>query len=247
MKCVQFLLAITACLLVISACKPGGTAETPVDHYKKLYKLASKNDDYGVMANCIYNIMLVDSTATGWRDSLVQNLSDRGLYERAHNLAVKRIDKEPKNKILLTVEGMYARASGKADDALKYYRRLYTMYPDPDNAYQLAVIYFAAKQGDSCEMLTNKVLADKNTEGKMVSVETGYSGQVQKVPAKAAFLNMKGVIMAQEHKDGRAAVSYIQQALQIDPDFLFAQQILQSLMQQSGQGQRAQPGQMPGN
>lgn len=199
-----------------------------LDIAKNIYKQSLNYGDYNTAIYAAYQIMELDASATGFRDTLAYLYFNKGSYVQALLIGNEIVAADESNAGILEVVALSQQNLGLAKDALSSYEKLNRLQPDIYNLYTIATLQFALKRYGECSTTIDALL---QSEGNTQPIKiTDNNGQSQEVPLKAAALNMLGV-MALEMQQTEVAVKSFQEALKVAPDFALAKGNLGKVLQ----------------
>ncbi len=220
------LLLIIGIIIIQISNAQSSFSESVKDHYQKTYQQALQYNDINVAINSLQNIM----AETPGNDKFLLKDTLSMLYFASKNyysallLAKEVYHSTPSNVNARARAGECNQNLGETKDAITDYEIVAPVLKNPYYYYQLAVCQYGLKRITECETNINKVLIDTNSNKIGVSFILP-NGNEQQVPVSAAVLNMRAV-MRMDAKNYTDAKKYLENALQIFPEFEGARQNL---------------------
>lgn len=239
---IVFLLIVLPGILLSQNNKPSSSVKEDsyeVSVNKKIFSMALKNGDYTSATNAAYNIIVRDSSAKSWQDSLCSLYFAQGASLQCIQTGLNYLVYSPNNLRVLTMIGFSEKNIGQWKDALVVFENIYSQTKDLLHLYQVAELQFLCKRYGECESTIEALLKAENNDLKIAVSIGGQSTQQQVVPYRAAVLNLKGVLLNDLNQKPVAAACF-QEAVKIFPDFILAQNNLKMITQNS-----AAPSQVP--
>lgn len=176
----------------------------------------------------LQNIMAEDSIhASAWRDTLAMLYIESGKYPQAAQLAANVVRKDTTNRKYMEILARALQAGGKIQEATAYYERLRQMSGDPTYDYQVASMNFSAGKYEQSEAFITKIFNTPKIDTAHILLFSN-DGSGQRVPLKAAALNLQGSLKARQKKIGEAQRSF-EDAIRLDTAFTIAKQNLEAL------------------
>lgn len=193
--------------------------------YKEIYAKAMSYGDYSVATNAVYQLLANGGSET-YKDTLAFLYFNGGNYVQAILVSEDVLKQKPNDLAILEITAVSQQNLGLPKEALESYEKLYSLNPDIFHLYNIASLQYTLKRFGECSATLDAILrAEENTEEITI---TNNNGQSQKVPIKAAALNMLGV-MALEMNETELAAKSFNDALKIAPQFALAKGNLQRL------------------
>lgn len=205
-----------------------------IKHYQAYYKqMKAQADIQGIINGLTHLNVLSPSTAR--QDTLAYIYMNEGKFLQAINTVGVEVNNSDSD-IALEVKAVSLKSLNQPKLAIPQFEGLFKRTENVTLSYELAELYLQTQ---------NIAEASKNVEYGILHAEdnmkkTYYETQQQpyQVPLKAAFLYLKGLIIFNENKETNidVAVSYLEQALTIAPNFNLAYVSRTALL-----GQKPQP------
>lgn len=197
------------------------------NEYLNMYRRSLEYDDMSSAAYALTGYLLHGGAAQ-FKDTLAVVYYRLGNLNGAYKMANEINQANPKDITALTLLADITGRAGDTKASLDWYEKLCTLSPEPYNFYQLATRQFILERIGECKTSLNKVVADSvKARQEKVSLEIS-AGNNESVPVIAAAYNMLGALAFKE-KDTAAAKKYYALAVKEFPNFVIANQNLQSL------------------
>ena len=200
-------------------------------HFVKTYNLAMGYNDLVVATQSVYEILSVDSTNLAWKDTLARLFLIRGAFDQAVFVGKELLTKSPDDIRLIELVAVSLQSAGNAKESLEYYEKLYPKTQNLYHLYQIIVLQYSLARLGECSANIDLLLKNPDSEKGTIEVNVGQ-GYTQKVPFKAAALNIKGVI-AKQLNENSAAEALFNEALKVMPDFILPKGNLDDLKKES--------------
>ncbi len=220
---------IVLCLISsVIACKNNNSNTQATDNYKKLFNKSMDGKDYPTAIMACQMILINDSTQTLYADTLPE------LYAAINNIMAcdivteAALKRNPKSERLLLIKALCAEQMGKVEEQMSLYNQLYAINKKPEYLYRITATHFGTGNFQAAENnlkeLEQMAVNSHDSIDFMIS-ET----EKQKVPLKAALLNMRAIMSAQRDRDLPSAKKYFEAAIREFPDFIVAKEYLNRL------------------
>ena len=223
---------ILACIAMSFSLNAQNTQEL-LKHYEAYYKqMKAQGDMQGIINGLTHLNILMPSTKR--QDTLAYLYMNDGKFVQALNTIGVDV-KESDTDMAVEIKAVSLKSLGQPKLAIKQFEELFKRTQNVTLTYELAELYIQNQ---------NLIEAAKQVEYGLLHVEdnmqkTYYeSQQPYQVPLRAGFLYLKGLITFNQSKETNidAAVSYLEQALTIAPNFNLAYVSRSALL-----GQKEQP------
>ena len=204
-----------------------------LEHYQAYYKqMKSQSDIQGIINGLTHLNVLSPSVAR--QDTLAYIYMNEGKFIQAIN-TVGVDENSSDSDMAVEVKAMSLKALSQPKLAIPQFETLFKRTQNVALSYELAELYLQTQ---------NLTEASKNVEYGLLHAQDNMgkkfyeSQQPYQVPLKAALLYLKGLIVFNENKETNIdlAVSYLEQALTMAPNFNLAFVSRQALL-----GQKPQP------
>jgi tetratricopeptide (TPR) repeat protein len=202
-------------------------AQDPFKVQMDVYTKALKYYDLQTAVTSLYTALAIKPERKDLKDSLVYVYFAGERFPQANAIAEEILIEQPKRTDLREVTAICKQSLGALKESLADYEKVYAESKQVYHLYQIATIQYQLKRyGEAVESL-DKVIANPEAETQKVTIRM-QNNQSQQVPAKAACLNVKGII-AMELNQTDVAKQNFQAALSNSNDFELAQGNLAAL------------------
>ena len=178
--------------------------------------------DVNVAINACYSIIANDSTQTNYYDTLVYlylNTSNQG----STYLAARRCLKyHPEDAKMNKLAANYAKALGMPDTAIMYYNKTFVLDNKLENLYDVAQIQYNMGNDAGAETTADIIINSPNSEKEKILIAIDKE-TTQEVTAKAAALNIKGIVFIQLGQK-EIALRYFNESIMASPEFKLPKQ-----------------------
>jgi tetratricopeptide (TPR) repeat protein len=210
-------------------------------HNAKLYDYALKYHDNYTELNALVNLIADDSaTYTKEMDSLGMLYFKMSLYTAAEKVADRVLQKNPEDEKMLELKAQLLMGKGKLEEALNMNRKLFEKSKKIKFLFNIAEAQLQLQNMKDLNETLTKIKTDPTYQTDSIDVVDEQSGRLQKVPAPAA-LSFVEAIICNSKNDFRGMLSKLNQALEIYPRYVNAQNYKRALMQQMQQMQQQAP------
>lgn len=202
-----------------------------VDHYKKFYDQMNRQGDPNGMINALTHLQVLEPSQTKL-DSIAFYYAKTNQHLQALNtIGIERNVAD--SDLAVRVKAASLKALGQIDMAIQQVEILFKRNANPYLAYELADLKIQVGNSSASEQIEYG-LANSTEEMKKVFNERQ---QPYEVPLKAAFLHLKGVqIFGLDNGKTDEAISYMDQALEVAPNFNLAQISKEALEKRKSEG-----------
>ena len=183
-----------------------------------VYKASVKNFDLFTAASALYNALAIKPERKDLKDSLAFVYFTAERYPQALTVGEEILKDNPNKKEILEVIAISKQSLGLIKESLADYETIYKMKPSVYYLYQIATLQFQLKRIGECLISLDQIIANPDAAKEVVSIRT-QNNESQKVPLKAAALNVKGIIYLELNKDAEAK-GFFQEALSVYPEFV---------------------------
>ena len=198
-----------------------------ISFYEKTYQFAMSYNDLVVATQSVYEILSVDGNNLAWKDTLARLFLMRGAYDQAVFVGKELLTKSPDDIRLTEMVAIALQSAGDSKQSLEYYEKLYPKTLNLYHHYQIIILQYSLARLGECSANIDLLLKNPDAEKGTIDVSVGQ-GYTQKVPYKAAALNIKGVI-AKQLNENAAAEALFNEALKVMPDFVLPKGNLEDL------------------
>lgn len=201
---------------------------SPAELYRQKYTQALRYND--VLSAKDAALTLVAIGELTFRDSLMTLYFGLENYASAYLVAKELSVKSPEKPEILEVLATCEQRLGLGMEALTHYATLVRVTKNVYFQYQMATLQYSLDRKDEAKRTIEEILL--HPDALKVPVFINYDANTgQEVPAKAAALNLKGAIFAEEGNDP-IAIASLNEALGIKRDFVLARENLSGLTAQ---------------
>lgn len=192
----------------------------------RVYGQAAQINDWEVAITALHNMLALRPERADLLDSLALVYYNNQQFVQSKLVASTVTRGNPENLTMWLISAMSNEKLGLVKDALKDYEQLYSRTEDLYYLYQVIVQQYALKRYGECTANIDQVLAIEGASEEEVTLY--FNKTEQKVPMRAAVLNLKGVI-ALEMGNRDFAKGCFEDALEIMPNFELAKGNLESM------------------
>lgn len=199
-----------------------------------LFKTAVTTGDYAFASNCLQRILVFDSSNAFWAyDSLAlyhylylltpgqAKRSPAAMYYTEQGLKLN-----PKNTFLLEIKGKLLIESGQDTAAYALFSDLWKKTGDYTFLWDLTYIdlYLYGKVKEVESRIT-EVVGKSEASIKTVRVDQVEERVIESINAKAAFLYLRGIILAEQGNKTKAIKTF-EEVIKLAPNYMSAQRAL---------------------
>lgn len=222
------LILIISALTTLASCN-NNTSTSGIDGYKKLFDKSMNTKDYQTAIVAAQLILINDSTQILYADTLPELYAATNNIMACNDAATAALLRSPKSERLLLLKALCAEQLGKVEEQMSIYNQLYAINKKAEYLYRITATHFGTGNFKAVENnlkeLDELAITSKDSIDFMLS-ET----EKQKVPLKAALLNMRAIMAAQKDRDMLSAKKYFEAAIREFPDFIMAKEYYKRLM-----------------
>ena len=214
------------------------TAQTNQDllsHYKKYYKQMQSQADIQGVINALTHLNILEPSQAR-KDTLATLYMNEGRHVEALNtIGVDKNDSD--SDLAVQVKAFSLKAINDIEKAMIHYEELFKRKPNPFIAYELAEMKI--RTGDLMGATRNITFGIANSDGEIVR-NYYETQQPYSVPMRAAFTYLKGLVKINEDREKNidAAISIMNEALEIAPNFNLAKISIDALNAQKTTNQQ---------
>lgn len=232
------LLAVIVGMLPATAQKKKGN--TVADPEYAMYAQAMKYGDVPVAVNCLYSLMGKYPDRIALKDSLARIYFQTGQYFQCLQVCNDLQAARPNDTTTLRMMAICYEGSGKITEAIGAYEQVLKLSYSAYDMYQKATLEYRIKRMAESKLSVESVIS-KAHEGDEIVLYIDQENK-QKVPLRAAAFNLYGMI-AKDMNDTASARILFQKALEMYPQFYFAQANIQYLNEMGKK--KAEPAETP--
>jgi len=197
-----------------------------ISHYKAFYKQMRQQGDINGVINALTHLNILDPN-TQRRDTLAYVYTNNNQHVQALN-TLQSIDKnEADSDLAVQVKAISLKALNQPKRAIEHFEILFKRNPNAYLAYELADLKIQVGDNAGATTDIDYGIANATDEMKYAFYERQ---QPYEVPLKAALIHLKGLaIYNMDRNNIDTAISTIDEALKIDPNFNLASLSKQAL------------------
>ena len=188
-------------------------------HYEAFYKQMQTQGDVQGVINALTHLNVLDPSK-GRLDTLaVLYMNDNKHIQALNTIGIEKLATD--SDMAVEVKARSLQAVNQTERAIEQYEELFKRTPSIMIAYELADLKTQVNDDIGATLHITYGIANSKAEIK----RTFYESQTPyQVPIKAAFIYLKGLIKFKENQETNtdAAVSLLDEALQIAPNFNLA-------------------------
>lgn len=226
-------------LLIIALCVLGFQAHAQSDqalleHYRAYYnQMKLQGDTQGIINGLTHLVILSPNDSKAHKDTLAMVYMSEGNHVQALNTI--GIDANQNDSdIAVEVKAVSLKGLNEPERSLVHFEELFKRTPDPSIAYELAELYLQTNKLEQ----SNTYIEYGLTNSKENMGKSFYeSQQPYQVKLKAAFLYLKALTKYNQNKETNidAAVTLLDEALQLAPNFNLADISKKALINQKNE------------
>jgi tetratricopeptide (TPR) repeat protein len=220
---------LSICVIASLASCYNKTESNLKNNYKKLFDKSMNSKDFQTAIVAAQLLLIEDSTQFVYSDTLPELYAATNNIMACNDAAEAALKRNPKSERLLLIKALCAEQMGKVDEQMSLYNQLYAINKKPEYLYRITAAHFGAGNFEAVDNnikeLDELALTSKDSIDFMLS-----ESEKQKVPLKAALLNMKAVMAVQKDRDVVKAKKYFEAAIREYPDFIVAKEYYKRLM-----------------
>jgi len=222
---------IAICVLVsLTSCNnKGGSSSNAIESYKKLFDKSMNSKDFPTAIVAAQLILIDDSTQILYADTLPELYAATNNIYACNDAAANALKRNPKSERYLLIKALCAEQLGNMEEQMSIYNQLYAINKKPEYLYRITAAHFGSANFQAVE--NNLKELDEMAKTSKDSIDFMISeNEKQKVPLKAALLNMRAIMAAQKDRDMVSAKKYFEAAIREYPDFIVAKEFYKRLM-----------------
>jgi hypothetical protein len=172
---------------------------------KSVFAAARKYADAPQATSALYRLIALGETT--YRDTLIAIYFANDAYGNAVLLGRELLAERPDDLRLLEILAVSEQQLGINEEALLHYTTLYRKSKDVYFQYQCATLQYQLNKKGEAKLTIEDIIANKQSLTATTAI-TYENGQSQQVPVKAAALNLRGAIFADEDNEALAMNSF---------------------------------------
>ncbi|RLD28451.1 MAG: hypothetical protein DRI75_06610 [Bacteroidetes bacterium] len=200
---------------------------TLLKHYEAFYKQMQSQGDVQGVINALTHLTVL-SPSQGRLDTLaVLYMNDNKHVQALNTIGIEKVASD--SDMAVEVKARSLQALNQPERAIEQYEELFKRMPGVMIAYELADLKTQINDDTGATLHITFGIANSKDE----IMRTFYESQTPyQVPIKAAFLYLKGLIKFKENNELNidAAVTILDEALQVAPNFNLAQLSKEALL-----------------
>ena len=199
------------------------------ESYKKLFDKSMNSKDFPTAIVAAQLILINDSTEVLYADTLPELYAATNNIYACNDAAENALKRSPKSERYLLIKALCAEQLGNMEEQMSIYNQLYAINKKPEYLYRITAAHFGSANFQAVE--NNLKELDEMAKTSKDSIDFMISeSEKQKVPLKAALLNMRAIMAAQKDRDMLSAKKYFEAAIREFPDFIVAKEFYKRLM-----------------
>lgn len=229
------ILAVLITLINVS-CGKKATTSSPAATEIQVFENARKAADMGTSITALHRIIVLDSSASWAVDSLAwyyyfftQNVDAAEIY---NTLALKN---KPEDIGMNEIRAKILIQKRQDTAGIALFDKLWQRTKDYTFLYNISATHILTGRVQLADSMVTSILALNPIPQGNVRIEVAEARSRQQIPVDAAFLYLKSYLMFLGN-ERQQAVQLVQRCLEIKPDFILAQDMLENLTQPRQQG-----------
>ncbi len=202
-------------------------------HFEAYYNQMRAQSDVNGIINALTHLNVL-SPSQERKDTLAYVYMNSNQHLQALNtIGIEKNDSD--SNLAVQVKAVSLKSLGQPKRAIEHFEVLYNRNPSAYLAYELADLKIQTGDNSGAETNIEYGIANAKDEMKYAFFERQ---QPYEVPLKAAFLHLKGLVAYNKDKNNiEQAIAFIDEALQLDPNFNLASLSKQALESRKTQGE----------
>ncbi len=221
-----FIFAFCTKLITAQKGKSKNSDASKADIENLTYAQGMKYGDPGVTINSLYILIVKHPENIGYKDSLARIYFQLGSYNQCLRVCDDIYKSRPDDTTTLRMMAMSHQSLGHFTEAITTYEKVILLTSNIYDIYQKAALEYRIKRLQESKISIEMVIGRAGENDKI----TLYIDQdnKQEVPLRAAAFNLYGMI-ARDFNDTASARFLFQKALELSPEFYFANANLKAL------------------
>lgn len=220
---------IIAICVFVSLTSCNNKSSNSIESYKKLFDKSMNSKDFPTAIVAAQLILIDDSTEVLYADTLPELYAATNNIYACNDAAENALKRNPKSERYLLIKALCAEQLGNMEEQMSIYNQLYAINKKPEYLYRITAAHFGSANFQAVE--NNLKELDEMAKTSKDSIDFMISeSEKQKVPLKAALLNMRAIMAAQKDNDMLSAKKYFEAAIREFPDFIVAKEFYKRLM-----------------
>ncbi len=220
---------IIALCVFVSLTSCNNKSSNSIESYKKLFDKSMNSKDFPTAIVAAQLILINDSNEVLYADTLPELYAATNNIYACNDAAANALKRNPKSERYLLIKALCAEQLGNMEEQMSIYNQLYAINKKPEYLYRITAAHFGSANFQAVE--NNLKELDEMAKNSKDSIDFMISeSEKQKVPLKAALLNMRAIMAAQKDRDMLSAKKYFEAAIREFPDFIVAKEFYKRLM-----------------
>jgi tetratricopeptide (TPR) repeat protein len=225
----KIIIALCVLATFTSCNNQGNSNSNSTESYKKLFTKSMDSKDFTTAITAAQLILINDSSLTLYADTLPELYAATNNIYACNDAAANALKRNPKSERFLLLKALCAEQLGQVEEQMNIYNQLYAINKKPEYLYRITAAHFGTGNFKAAENNLNEL--DEMSKSSKDSIDFMISeNEKQKVPLKAALLNMRAIMAAQKDRDLVSAKKYFEAAIREYPDFIVAKEFYKRLM-----------------
>lgn len=217
--------------LIIVSCGSKGSDKNPAASEIAVFENARKAADMGTSITALHRIIVLDSTAAWAVDSLAwyyyfftQNVDAAEIY---NNKALKN---KPDDIGMNEIRAKILIQKRQDTNGIMLFEQLWQRTKDYTFLYNISATHILTGRVERADSMVTSILSLNPIPQGNVRIEVAEARSRQQIPVDAAFLYLKSYLMFLGN-ERQQAIQLVRRCLEIKPDFILAQDMLENLSQ----------------
>jgi len=195
--------------------------------YLRMYHNGMKYGDYRTAIIALNALYAIHPSNIGYLDSLCLLYAQTENYAQCIFTGRELVKYMPDNISIISAMAVSEQQLGRYEEALDLFKKEYAKNSSLYASYQIAVLQYALKKYGEAQASLDRLILDPEAIKTKINFSAS-SNSTQPIIYRAAAENLMGIIY-QELKDYPKANEHFKKALEIQPDFVLAQNNKESL------------------
>jgi len=196
--------------------------QSDIGHEISIYKNAMQYADYEAAKNAVYSIIEKHPENNSYLDTLTRLYFAMGANNQTIMAGNTCLKKDSGNKDIMEMVAIANANLSRHMESMEMYKRLQAKTHSPYFAYQVAFHEYRLNNYEESSKTLEGIVLDAAADSQYITITMGQD-RSQRVPLKAAALNLLGVVQLQLHQDDKAKNNF-DAALKLQPDFVLARE-----------------------
>lgn len=212
--------------LMLTACNHDHRSENQAEQLaqaKALYEIAMEHKDASTARVALHQIILLDSNALNYKDSLSRILISTGNFQGGVQLGQDVLDAQKADNGLLELMGHAYQQLYKLDESIAIFNTLFANTGDYRYEVENLKNWVYKGNAHTFDSLSNRLLevarADSVAANTLIRIDAPLSRSEQYIPLEPIILFLKGQYALEARRDPNSAIQYFKQALLLSEAF----------------------------